>query len=595
MFEENSGGGIGLMEEKKKINNEQQKKKGGKKDLSEFYEKSFRELSEGEIVKGKVVEVGKEFVTIDVGYKSEGQVPVSEFLAHDDTPEVEAGDEIDVYLERREDDEGIIILSKDKADKMKVWDEISRASQQGDGMIEGKVIARVRGGLTVDIGVPAFLPGSQVDLHPVRDLDKFMGKSFTFKILKFNRRRGNIVLSRRAILEEEREVLRKETLKNLSVGAVVEGIVKNITDYGVFIDLGGVDGLLHITDISWGRVGHPSKRFSMGDRLTVKVINFEEDSGRVSLGLKQLNPDPWGMVEEKYPVGSRVRGKAVSITDYGVFVELEEGVEGLVHVSEMSWTKKIKHPSKYVHIGDIIEAVVLNVEPEKKRISLGMKQVEPNPWDIIEEKYPVGTKIVGQVKTVTDFGIFIGIDEGIDGLVHVSEISWTKKIKHPADIYTKGQEVEAIVLKIDKENERFSLGIKQLRSDPWETVPQNYTVGQVVTGTVTSLTDFGAFVELEQELEGLIHISELGTGEQKVGHPSDVVKVGDTVTVLILNIDPKERKIGLSIKGLMRKKEKEEIKKYLGAEEEITLKLGDMMQEEIEKNHSEEEPEGEEE
>jgi small subunit ribosomal protein S1 len=595
MSAENSGGGVEGMEEKKKINNEQQNKKEKKKDLSEFYEKSFRELEEGEIVKGKVVEVGKEFVTIDVGYKSEGQVPVSEFLAHNNAPEVERGDEVDVYLERREDDEGIIILSKDKADKMKVWDEISRTSQQGDGMIEGKVISRVRGGLTVDIGVSAFLPGSQVDLHPVRDLDKFIGKDFTFKILKFNRRRGNIVLSRRAILEEEREVLRKETLKNLSVGAAVEGTVKNITDYGVFIDVGGVDGLLHITDISWGRVGHPSKRFSIGDQITVKVIDFDEDSERISLGLKQLTPDPWSIVEEKYPVGSRVRGKAVSITDYGVFVELEEGIEGLVHVSEMSWTKKIKHPSKYVHIGDIVEAMVLNVDPEKKRISLGMKQVEPNPWDIIEEKYPVGAKIVGQVKTVTDFGIFIGIDEGIDGLVHVSEMSWTKKIKHPADIYKRGQEIEAIVLKIDKENERFSLGIKQLRADPWEAVSDKYKVGQVVPGMVTSLTDFGAFVELEKELEGLIHISELGTGEQKVGHPSDIVNVGDTVTALILNIDPKERKIGLSIKALMRKKEKEEIKQYLGSEEEMTLKLGDMIQEEKQKNHSEKEPEGEEE
>jgi small subunit ribosomal protein S1 len=576
-------------------NNTQQEKKEAKKDLSEFYEESFRELAEGEIVKGKVVEVGKEFVTVDVGYKSEGQVPVSEFVAHDDKPEVEAGDEVDVYLERREDDEGIIILSKDKADKMKVWDEISRASQQGEGVIEGIVTSRVRGGLTVDIGVPAFLPGSQVDLHQVRDLDKFIGKRFLFKILKFNRRRGNIVLSRRTILEEEREQLREETLQNLSEGAVVEGTVKNITDYGVFIDLGGVDGLLHITDISWGRGVHPSKRFFIGDQVTVKVINFDKDSGRISLGLKQLTPDPWGTVEEHYPVGSRVRGKAVSITDYGVFVELEEGVEGLVHISEMSWTKKIKHPSKYVHIGDIIEAVVLNVDPEKKRISLGMKQVEPNPWDIIEEKYPVGTKIVGQVKTVTDFGIFIGIDEGIDGLVHVSEMSWTKKIKHPSDIYKKGQEVEAIVLKIDKENERFSLGIKQLRPDPWETVSQNYKMGQVVSGTITSLTDFGAFVELETELEGLIHISELGSGEQKVGHPSDIVKVGDTVNVVILNINPKERKIGLSIKALMRKKENEETQEYMKSEEEFNLSLGDMIQEEMQKNQSKEEPEVEEE
>jgi len=582
------------MEEEKQINNTKQDEKEKKKDLREFYEESFRELSEGEIVRGTVVEIGKEFVTIDVGYKSEGQVPVSQFCTRDDTVEVKPGDEIDVYLERREDDEGIIILSKDKADKMKVWDEISRTCQQGDGIIEGMVVSRVRGGLTVDIGVSAFLPGSQIDLHPVRDLDKFIGKSFTFKILKFNRGRGNIVLSRRAILEEEREVLKKETLKNLCVGAVVEGTVKNITDYGAFIDLGGIDGLLHITDISWGRVGHPAKRFSMGDQLSVKVISLDEESGRVSLGLKQLSPDPWSMVEEQYLAGSRVRGKAVSITDYGVFVELEEGLEGLVHVSEMSWTKKIKHPSKYVHIGDIIEAVVLNVDSEKKRISLGMKQIEPNPWDIIEEKYPVGTKIVGQVKTVTDFGIFIGIDEGIDGLVHISELSWTKKIKHPADIYKKGQEVEAIVLKIDKENERFSLGIKQLRPDPWEAAPQKYKAGQVVTGTITSLTDFGAFVELEEELEGLIHISELATGEQKVGHPSDIVTVGDTVTVLILNIDPKERKIGLSIKALMRKTEKEEIKQYAGGEEDVTLNLGEMIQNEMQKNNSEEKPEGEE-
>ncbi len=582
------------MEEEKQINNQERDEKEPKKDLGEIYEESFRELPEGEIIKGRVLEVGKDFVTIDVGYKSEGQVPVSQFCTRDDTVAVKAGDEIDVYLERREDDEGIIILSKDKADELKIWDEISRACQQGDGVIEGKVVSRVRGGLTVDIGVLAFLPGSQIDLHPVRDLDKFVGKRYTFKVLKFNRRRGNIVLSRRAILEEEREVLKKETLKNLCVDTVIEGTVKNITDYGVFVDLGGVDGLLHITDISWGRVGHPAKRFSMGDLITVKVINFDAEAERVSLGLKQLTPDPWSNVEERYPVGSRVRGKAVSITDYGVFVELEEGLEGLVHVSEMSWTKKIKHPSKYVQIGDIVEAVVLNVEPEKKRISLGMKQIEPNPWDIVEERYPVGTKIVGQVKTVTDFGVFIGIDEGIDGLVHVSELSWTKKIKHPADVYKKGQEVEAIVLKIDKENERFSLGIKQLRPDPWEEAPQKYKPGQVVTGTITSLTDFGAFVELEEELEGLIHISELSTGEQKVVHPSDIVKIEETVSVLILNVDPKERKIGLSIKALLRKKEKEEIKQYEGGEEGMTLSLGEMIKDEMKKNNTAKKTEDEE-
>jgi small subunit ribosomal protein S1 len=581
------------MAEEKIINNEQRDDKEKKKDLGELYEKSFRELTEEEIVRGRVVEVGKEFVTIDVGYKSEGQVPLSEFDTRDGKLEVKRGDEVDVFLERREDQEGALILSKTKADKMKIWDEIAQACEQGDSMIEGTVVSRVRGGLTVDIGIPAFLPGSQIDLHPVQDLDRFIGQRLTFKVLKFNRKRGNIVLSRRSILEQEREVLKKETLKNLAVDAVVEGIVKNITNYGAFVDLGGVDGLLHITDMAWGRVGHPAKRFSVGDCVTVKVIGFDQGSGRISLGMKQLTPDPWTTVAEKYPVGSRVRGKAVSITDYGVFVELEEGLEGLVHISEMSWTKKIKHPSKYVRIGDIVEAVVLNVDTEKKRISLGMKQIEPNPWDLIEEKYPVGTKIVGQVKTVTDFGIFIGIDEGIDGLVHVSELSWTKKIKRIADAYKKGQEVEAIVLKIDKENERFSLGIKQLRPDPWETVPQRYKAGQVVTGTITSLTDFGAFVELEEELEGLIHISELGTGEQKIGHPSDAVKAEDKVTVIILNVDPRERKIGLSIKALRRKKEREEIKQYVGGEEAVTSNLGEMIQDEMQKNRTEEKPEGE--
>src|SRR4030042_1369243 len=374
------------MAEEKIINNEQRDDKEKKKDLGEFYEKSFRELAEEEIVRGRVVDVGKEFVTIDVGYKSEGQVPLSDFYTRDGKPEVKRGDEVDVFLERREDQEGALILSKNKADKMKIWDEIALACEQADSMIEGTVVSRVRGGLTVDIGIPAFLPGSQIDLHPVQNLDRFIGQRLTFKVLKFNRKRGNIVLSRRSILEQEREVLKKETLKNLAVDAVVEGVVKNITNYGAFVDLGGVDGLLHITDMAWGRVGHPAKRFSVGDRVTVKVIGFDQGSGRISLGLKQLTPDPWTTVAEKYPVGSRVRGKAVSITDYGVFVELEEGLEGLVHISEMSWTKKIKHPSKYGRIGDIVEAVVLNVDTEKKRISLGGKQAGPNAWDFTEEK-----------------------------------------------------------------------------------------------------------------------------------------------------------------------------------------------------------------
>jgi small subunit ribosomal protein S1 len=574
------------MEDKSGTGNEQLDTNKEEKVLEELYEKTFREVEEGEITRGTVIEVGKDFVTVDVGYKTEGQVPISEFHSRDRGPNIKEGDEIDVYLERREDEEGLIVLSKSKADRMRILDEIDRVCQSDNGVIEGTVVGRVKGGLTVDVGIAAFLPGSQVDLHPVRDLDKLIGEKFRCKVLKFNRRRGNIVLSRRALLEEERNALRQQTLNTLREGAVIDGTVKNITDYGVFVDMGGVDGLLHITDISWGRISHPSERFSVGDPITVKVIHFDEENMRVSLGLKQLTPDPWSLAEEKYPVGTRVTGKAVSITDYGVFVELEEGIEGLVHVSEMSWTKKIRHPSKYVDVGDLVEAIVLNVDIGKKRISLGMKQTEPNPWDLIEEKYPVGTKIAGQIKTVTDFGIFVGIDEGIDGLVHISEMSWSKKIKNPAEIYKKGQEIEAIVLKIDKENEKFSLGIKQLRTDPWDTVSEKYHVGQTVSGVITSLTDFGAFVELEEELEGLIHISELAAGSQKIEKPADVVNVGDTVETLIINIDSRDRKIGLSIKGLMRRKEKEDIRKYMGGREDMTYTLGEAIQEELNKSRS---------
>jgi len=573
------------MTEKSERNDQHNVVEGGK-DLGELYERTFREIEEGEIVRGKVIEVGKEFVTVDVGYKTEGQVSVSEFFGRDQEVLVSPGDDVDVYLERRVDEEGIIILSKTKADRMRVLDQIDRVCQQEEGVIEGVITSRVKGGLTVDVGVSAFLPGSQVDLHPVRDLDKLIGQKCRFKVLKFNRRRGNIVLSRRVLLEEERQQLRQETLGKLCEGAVVEGTVKNITDYGAFIDMGGVDGLLHITDICWGRISHPSERFVVGDHVTVKVINFDPETCRVSLGLKQLKPDPWADVEEKYPTGTRVRGKAVSVTDYGVFVELEDGVEGLVHVSEMSWTKKIKHPSKYVSVGDIVEAMVLNVDKDRKRISLGMKQIEPNPWDLIAERYPVGTKIAGQVKTVTEFGIFIGIDEGIDGLVHVSEMSWSKKIKNPAELYRKGQEVEAIVLKIDKENEKFSLGIKQLRSDPWESVPEKYRVGHVISGTVTSLTDFGAFVEVEDELEGLIHVSELSTGGQKVDKPSDVVNVGDMVEAMIIHIDSRDRKIGLSLKALARQKDNEDMEKYMGSKDNMTVTLGEMIKNEMEKNQT---------
>jgi len=550
-------------------------------DFQTLYEESLKTLEEGQILRGIVVDITPDHVTVDVGYKSEGQIPMQEFLKRDKKVDVKIGDRIDVLLERKESEEGLLTLSKEKADKIKVWKDISRSCREGE-VIEGEIVGKVKGGLSVDIGrIHAFLPGSQIDLKPVRNLDALIGQRLKFKVIKFNRKRNNIVLSRRVLLDEERKQLRGETLKNIKEGDIVEGTVKNLTDYGAFIDLGGMDGLLHITDISWGRIGHPSEKLSVGDRIKVKVLHFDQEKEKVSLGLKQALPDPWESMLRKYPLGSRIKGKVVNVTDYGVFVELEEGVEGLVHISELTWSKKMKHPSKMVHIGDTVEVMVLDCDPVKRRISLGMKQIEPNPWALIEEKYPVGTKVVGRVKTVTDFGIFIGFDEGVDGLVHVSEMSWTKKIKHPSELYKKGQEVEAVVLNIDRKNERFSLGIKQLTPDPWKDVARRYRKGEVVVGKVTNVTDFGAFVELEEGIEGLIHVSEIS--REKVEKPSDVLKVGDTLSAVVLHIDPYERRIGLSIKGLKEKAEKAEIEKYISNQGSTSHSLGELIQEEMEK------------
>jgi len=552
-----------------------------REDFQTLYEESLKTLEEGQILRGIVVDITPDHVTVDVGYKSEGQVPMQEFLKRDKKVDVKIGDQIDVLLEKKESEEGILTLSKEKADKIKIWREISRSCREGD-VIEGEIVGKVKGGLSVDIGpIQAFLPGSQIDLKPIRNLDALIGQRLKFKVLKFNRKRNNIVLSRRVLLDEERKQWREETLKNLKEGDIVEGTVKNLTDYGAFIDLGGMDGLLHITDISWGRIGHPSEKLSMGDRIKVKVLHFDREKEKVSLGLKQVLPDPWESVPKRYPVGSRIKGKVVNVTDYGVFIELGEGVEGLVHISELTWSKKIKHPSKIVHIGDTVEVMILDCDPAKRRISLGMKQVEPNPWALIEEKYPVGTKVVGRVKTVTDFGIFIGFDEGVDGLVHVSEMSWTKKIKHPGEFYKKGQEVEAVVLNIDRKNERFSLGIKQLTPDPWKDVARRYRKGEVVGGKVTNVTDFGAFVELEEGIEGLVHVSEIS--REKVEKPSDALKVGDTLSAIVLHIDPYERRIGLSIKGLKEKNEKAEIEKYISDQGSTSPSLGELIQEEMEK------------
>jgi small subunit ribosomal protein S1 len=540
----------------------------------ELYEESLKSMQEGGLVRGQIVHVDKEFVLVDIGYKSEGQIPIAEFIDAKGQITAKVGETVDVILERREDDEGIIILSKEKAAKIKIWDDIKDIYEKGL-IIKGKVTARVKGGMSVDIGLPAFLPGSQISLKPIKDFDSLIGSVLEFRILKYNKRRSNIVLSRRAILESERAVLREKTLQEMRPGAEMRGAVKNITEYGLFIDLGGMDGLLHITDMSWGRVGHPSEMYQVGDEITVKVLNYDEQTGRVSLGLKQLKPDPWSKAEEKYPVDTRIRGRVVSLADYGAFVEVEEGIEGLIHVSEMSWTRKVRHPSQILKVGDMVEAKVLNIDPKSKRISLGLKQAEPNPWDLIGQKYPVGTTIAGKIKNITDFGIFIGIDEGIDGLVHISDISWTRRIKHPSELYKKGQEVQAVVLNIDKQNERFSLGIKQLATDPWDQVPVKYRPGTRVTGTVTNVTDFGVFVELEEGIEGLIHVSELS--KEKGGNPLSRFNVDDVIQAKVINVSRGDKKIGLSIRKLEETEERDIYKSYLEGRNEATSNLGELL------------------
>jgi small subunit ribosomal protein S1 len=547
--------------------------------MQDLYDQSFRNIQEGEVIRGRIVQISDDFVMVDIGYKSEGQISIHEFRDEQGQVSADIGDEVDVLLEFHDDDDGSIHLSKEKAAKIKVWDDISRIYND-DGMIEGKIVAKVKGGLAVDIGVQAFLPGSQVDLRPVRNLEALIGHTFPFKVLKYNKKRRNVVLSRRALLEKERETMKSHTLSNLEDGKVVEGIVKNITDYGVFVDLGGIDGLLHITDMSWGRVGHPSELFQISDKINVKVLSFDRDNERVSLGLKQLIEDPWTKAESRYPVGTQVKGKVVSLTDYGAFVEIEEGVEGLIHVSEMSWTKKIRHPSKILSVGDEVEAVVLSINPESKRISLGMKQLEANPWDIIAQKYPIGTTIAGKIKNITDFGIFIGIDEGIDGLVHISDISWTKRVKHPSEIFKKNQEVQAIVLNIDKDNERFSLGVKQLEADPWESIPHRYPIGSIIAGAITNVTDFGLFVEIEEGIEGLVHVSEIS--KEKIKSPIGQYKPGDRITAKVINISPKERKIGLSVKKVEEQDERSNYDEYATSGKAATSNLGELLKEELE-------------
>ena len=516
-------------------------------EIAQLLERSFANVEEGRIVKGTIVQIHDSDALIDIGYKSEGTVPLREFKNANGEPiEVNVGDVVDVFLEKTEDEDGLVVLSKEKADRIQIWEDITKAYEEGR-VVEGKVCERIKGGLSVDIGVKAFLPGSQVDLRPIRNLETLIGETIRIKIIKLNRRRGNIVLSRRVILEEERESARQETLASLEEGKVIKGIVKNITDYGVFIDLGGIDGLLHITDISWGRVNHPSELFQLGDEIEVVVLQYDRDEEKVSLGLKQKSPDPWESAEEKYPVSSRVKGKVVSITDYGAFVELETGVEGLVHISEMSWTKRVKHPSKVVTLHDTVEAIVLDLDKGNRRISLGLKQIEANPWAVVAEKYPPGSIVTGVVRNLTDFGAFIELEEGIDGLVHISDMSWTTRVKHPSEILKKSEEVQAVLLSIDVDHERLSLGIKQLQPNPWEGIADSITVGDSVTGKIVRLTDFGAFVELDNGVEGLLHVSEIS--QQHVKKPEDVLSAGDEITAKVIKLDEENRRIGLSIKA----------------------------------------------
>ena len=537
--------------------------KGGGEDFGQMFEESMRSVQPGEIVRGRVVNIGPEFVTIDIGYKSEGHIPLAEFRQRDGQITVNEGDEIEVYFDSADSDQEGIVLSRAKAEQFRIWRDIEEAFNSHTP-VEGSIVGKVKGGLRVDIGVTAFLPGSHVDIRPIRDLDQFLGKTGKFVILKYNRARSNVVVSRRAVLEQERTSLRGETLKVLDEGVILEGMVKNITDYGAFVDLGGLDGLLHITDMSWGRIGHPSEMIKAGETIQVVVLKFDAEKERVSLGLKQLAPDPWGSVTERYLPGSRVHGKIVSLADYGAFVELEQGVEGLLHVSEMSWTKRISHPSKLLSVGDEVEVMVLDLDPAHRRISLGLKQVSPNPWETVRATHPVGSRIHGKVKSITDFGVFIEVEEGIDGLAHISDLHWTRKIKHPSDLFKKGDEVDAVILGIDIDNERISLGIKQSSADPWVTLQQEHPVGSRVNGKVTSVTDFGVFVEIADGIEGLVHISQLST--ERVEKPSSLFEVGNEVEAEVIHIDPREHKMGLSVKALRRSEERAEMEAYLQRE-----------------------------
>lgn len=543
-------------------------------------------LHDGELLKGRVLQVTDNEVIVDVGYKCEGLIPIHQFKSRESHTQVKPGDVIDVTVERASEREGYVLLSFEKAQRIRVWEVIEKAFND-QSPITGRVIERVKGGLSVDLGVRSFLPGSQVDVRPVRNLDALKGQDIQVKVIKFNRKRGNVVVSRKLLLEEEQTARKTVTLSHLVEGAVVRGVIKNLTDYGAFVDLGGLDGLLHITDMSWGRANHPSEVVQAGEEVDLLVLKFDREKERVALGLKQLYPDPWQDVEHKFPTGTRIKGKVVNVTDYGAFVELEPGVEGLIHVSEMSWSKRVKHPSKFVHPGDMVEVEVLELHPHERRISLSLRQTEPNPWHTLSDRYQVGAKVEGRVRNLTDFGAFIEVEEGIDGLVHVSDISWTKRIKHPSEVLKKGDKVEAVVLAIDGDNRRLSLGIKQLTPDAWENFFQKYRVGDVVHGKVVRTASFGSFVELEPGIEGLCHVSEVlpekdgQRGRRAAPAPKDepVLAVGAELDFKIIKLNPGEHKIGLSLRAVGQDMERKELESYLQEQRAggATSTLGELM------------------
>ncbi len=511
-------------------------------ELSALIAKSFQTYREGSIVNGTILEVKPQVVLVDIGYKSEGAIPVTEF----EDEEFEVGDEIEVLLERLENDEGMVVLSKEKAAHKQNWDKIVKVYQDG-GLVRGKIKSVVKGGLMVNVGVEAFLPGSQIDIIPPKDLSEYVGKVFEFKIVKVNDDRKNIVLSRREVIEQERAEMRQQFLADVKIGDQVEGMVKNITDFGVFVDLNGMDGLLHITDMSWGRISHPSEMVTIGQTLNVVILEVNRERERVSLGLKQMLNNPWEKIEERYPVAQQVRGKITKLVPYGAFVEIEEGVEGLIHVSELSWTKRITRPSDVLELDQVVEAVVLGINKEEQKISLGVRQLEPNPWDEVEVRYPVGSQIKGKVRNLTAYGAFVELEDGIDGMIHVSDLSWTRKINHPSEILKKNEDLEAVVIDIDKTNQRISLGIKQLENDPWSEIETRFKVGDLVKGTVAKIASFGAFIQLQDDIDGLVHISQLS--EEHVSRVKDVLKIGDEVEARVIKVDKVERRIGLSIKA----------------------------------------------